>query len=43
MKKFSSVLKFTARGTFADGTDVTKISPEALGAALKAKLGLNNK
>lgn len=35
-----NVIKFTARGVFADGVDVSSLSNEAIATAIKLKLGL---
>lgn len=35
-----NVIKFTARGIFADGVDVSSVSKEAIATAIKVKLGL---
>lgn len=38
-----NIIKLTARGTFADGVDVSALSPEAIATAIKMKLGLPTK
>ena len=35
-----SSIKLTARGTFADGVDVSNLSWQAVAAAIKVKLGM---
>ena len=42
-KSMQNSIKITARGTFADGVDVSALSSEALAAAIKMKLGLPTK
>lgn len=38
--QMKNVIKFTARGVFADGVDVSSLSNEAIATAIKLKLGL---
>lgn len=38
----ASTIKKTARGTFADGRDVSNVSWQALAAAIKIKLGMKS-